>query len=710
MVEALKSDIVQAQRWAQQHVATASVTDIRGEPNGGSSFVAEFRVSLPSRYARAGATRRGVRGVEPVQFCFDSQFPFSAPRIFLRDDFCRDFPHINPCKERVSPCVYAGSLAELLQQPKWFDGILDQIADWLERAAADDLMDLSQGWEPMRSDEKCGAIVLDIADAQQFFSPNEATALQYAKFKPCGNGLYFIRLLEPCQDPLPSKRLKKREISLVLIACPAPTVISKEYTPNKIRNYGDLSEFARTNGLGQACKKLDELVQHLVPLNKPCCVLILGLRRPAPLIGTTHNIEFLSFLITIRAIKKSKKLHRKSSVSLLANLSTSSPQLLSRFSGVSVSGNIKFVQLGCGSLGSKICLHLARNGNERFAMVDGDRFYPHNNARHALVGMDGHQKSSALRAALTVLGATCTDYQADLTSALGEVDANSVVIDSTASLAVRNLLVRSALSGRLVHTALYEHGGMGLLTIEGAERNPRVDDLLQWVLLQSMDDQELREKLLAEQAVIRSIGQGCSSVTTIAPDSRISLHAAGMASRIQRYATEGFPEHGEILLGQVSGDMDISWNVTSRPPTVVIPPIADSNYAVRVFPEVLDAMSTQSVQREPNETGGGLVGHVSYCNHCITVVDLIPPPPDSKESPTFFILGTEGLKRAIKRVESSSNGVFTYLGTWHSHPRGGGQSRTDEETLARIAFLRAYEPTICLIWTPSGIGMVQLEK
>ena len=35
-----------------------------------------------------------------------------------------------------------------------FDGILDQMAFWLDKAVTNTLLDSSQGWEPMRTDKK----------------------------------------------------------------------------------------------------------------------------------------------------------------------------------------------------------------------------------------------------------------------------------------------------------------------------------------------------------------------------------------------------------------------------------------------------------------------------------------------------------------------------------------------------------------------------
>ncbi|WP_201722252.1 ThiF family adenylyltransferase, partial [Sulfitobacter sp. HI0023] len=39
--------------------------------------------------------------------------------------------------------------------------------------------------------------------------------------------------------------------------------------------------------------------------------------------------------------------------------------------------------LGCGSLGSKIAMHLARSGRAPISVIDNDTMEPHNYARHS---------------------------------------------------------------------------------------------------------------------------------------------------------------------------------------------------------------------------------------------------------------------------------------------------------------------------------------
>ena len=103
---------------------------------------------LPQDFEAKGVSNHGVMAIEPVRSVFSDRYPFVAPRVVLRDDFPRSFPHIYPSSDVVSPCIYEGSLTELLQQ-SGLERIIFQLASWLRKAVADDLMDLSQGWEWM---------------------------------------------------------------------------------------------------------------------------------------------------------------------------------------------------------------------------------------------------------------------------------------------------------------------------------------------------------------------------------------------------------------------------------------------------------------------------------------------------------------------------------------------------------------------------------
>jgi len=167
-----------AHKFITEHNAFDDVSEIEIDGSDSiASITAKVTVNLPSRFIKAGITEIGVKEKEYVMFLFDSSFPLKAPTIQLRDDFPRCFPHMNPSEKRVLPCIYEGNLSELLQQAGWMNEILNQLVDWLEKAASNDLLNYEQGWEPMRNDRIEGFIRYDIDEVNSAFKKENASSL-----------------------------------------------------------------------------------------------------------------------------------------------------------------------------------------------------------------------------------------------------------------------------------------------------------------------------------------------------------------------------------------------------------------------------------------------------------------------------------------------------------------------------------------------------
>lgn len=219
----------------------------------------------------------------------------------------------------------------------------------------------------------------------------------------------------------------------------------------------------------------------------------------------------------------------------------------------------------------------------------------------------------------------------------------------------------------------------------------------------SLNDAEIRKMLFSSQSEQISIGQSCGSNTLIMSDSTISLYAASFSLRIQKILEDGFPKTGELLLMKQGDWGTLSAQKFDIPDSIVVRPLRPKNWQTRLSSTVEKRMRELSDSKRPNETGGVLLGSIFLNAKTIVITDILDAPPDSTETRTEFILGTEGLEKKIKDIEHKTNGKVTYLGTWHSHPFGGGASDTDKKTSVRLLFVRNYEPTVCLIWTPSEV-------
>lgn len=642
--------------------------------DGQDVLFVDVSVNLPQADVDEGVSKSGVKAVEKVQVFFPKSYPFEAPRFELRQDFPRGFPHINPSEDGVFPCIIEGSVKELLQQPKGLSGLLDQLVEWLRRAAMNELMDLSQGWVPMRNDH-CTQIMN--FDTTAF---NQKAWLQ--------NGCTFFT------PPYAHHRV-------LSILAPINTIYDK-YSPNRINTFMDLKNFCQ-EAIGQkSVGFLEEQIANIEADKNGHIRILLGVRRPCNIIGTCSNIEWLPFEVAIERNKKSKRIMGASKVTLLSLQEVVSPALLRRLSGIGQSFHGRIVQVGCGSLGSKVSLHLARNGNERFFFVDDDYFRAHNNARHALITCMTLPKNYCQAEAIKKLGANVR-VGSNLKSIACELRADDVVIDSTASMAFMNEIAIAECKNRVIHTSIYNKGSVGLVLREGSVRNPRVDDLYALTMRKAVLDGECDINFAASDQETVIMGQGCSSVTTILEDSIISQYAAAMATKIQGWLSESTGNKGVLGFTKKydKGDCSVNWVWEEIEDTWLPLTKRVDGYEVRILAAAVNDMRQLSEANVPNETGGFIVGIVNRNTKVLTVVKGLQAPIDSSATPTRFLLGNKDARHHSKLVEENSGGILTYVGTWHSHPMGGAGSSTDHATYNKLFGRRSF-PTLCIIWKVDG--------
>ncbi len=109
------------------------------------------------------------------------------------------------------------------------------------------------------------------------------------------------------------------------------------------------------------------------------------------------------------------------------------------------------VHIGCGSVGSKIAMHLARSGQGPFKLIDKAPFSPHNVARHALTPIPeipGQPKASLLAHEIGLLRLEAEPINEDIIKICKNPDNKTdpfpnnsrLIIESTGSVAVRDML------------------------------------------------------------------------------------------------------------------------------------------------------------------------------------------------------------------------------------------------------------------------------
>jgi integrative and conjugative element protein (TIGR02256 family) len=345
--------------------------------------------------------------------------------------------------------------------------------------------------------------------------------------------------------------------------------------------------------------------------------------------------------------------------------------------GAAVSGTGKpdlsnAILIGAGSLGSQLAISLAREGSYRWTIVDEDVLLPHNFARHALFpSATGIPKAEALAATLSELlcetpKALVCDFLKpnDECSEILEVRLNSsqIIIDASASVAVsRHLADLNEVGGRRVSIFFNPSGTSLVILCEDRARNSCLRDLEAAYHRLVQTHNELSDHLRTIDVSMRYSGS-CRSATNRIPASNAALLSALAAKQLRVAISLDAATIGVWKLEE-SGEISSIFETPQK-----FKPIAIGDWEIRVDEALLASLAALRSSRLPNETGGILLGVVDTDRKLMHLVHALDAPPDSKEEPTAFERGTQGLLSVFRTAQSRSMHQLTYVGEWHSHP------------------------------------------
>jgi hypothetical protein len=492
--------------------------------------------------------------------------------------------------------------------------------------------------------------------------------------------------------------------------------IDNTYNTGMPKNYGLLKKLLASAGVDIA--KLFKGYMDLKLGFRTSLPVIFAIRRPKKMVGYSGNYEFVNFWINIRD-EKNGVIPDTATVKVLSHIEPFSKELAQKLTNET--RDVKTLYIGAGSLGSKMIIHDARSGKLSIGAVDNDKLLQHNIVRHALYqNKIGQNKAEAIIEEIsdfyhldTTKNFKAYPYQASFLSDT-DIKKHDWLVDTTASFGVQNFLTKLAVPDSLVisRCEIADEGELGLLYIEGSNRNPRLDDLVNFTYFKATQDQYLNEWRLndAEREVSNvDVGLGCSSTTTVVSDDIISFHAS-LFSKVMANESE------RKDIGQ-SGLI-----YTSKLKTRGLPQIGSKSYIVEAF-ELLNCnagsgweirmikgmtakLLKQCALKGKRETGGVLIGVANYKTKTIHLFDFITEPSDSKGTSTTFLRGVKDLPQAIDTIKKDTGGVIGYIGEWHTHPMDlENLSGTDKDTVEKLVAINNSIPipTLALIVTTTKL-------
>lgn len=688
----------------------------RRDMNGGTVVDIRIRLNLPSRWAAAASSPNGVRRSEPVMVVFGPTFPRTAPKFYARADFDRGLAHVQPgpASGPVEPCISESNPTELFHQ-LGLNALIDHLVEWFDKAASGTLIDPQQGWEPVRRDTLRSTVIADV-DHIRALVKNTGS---YAVFS-----FDYLRLdseyigevgrqqaVAQTFSSVGERRWKKalRGAGIALAVWPNVQFVCDKYHPETIVDLESLVERARLYGCEPQLRAGIAFVQRQLGASTAefGAVILLCARRPFHLIGSDSGIEVSPYIVSAVGSRLFPNGDR-TPVEPTSHRHAVTPRLLRSMSGDEADLEPPNVALiGCGSLGSKIALHLARRGTAPHSVIDRASLSPHNAARHGLIPSAATQllwwssKATALAEAIGGFGQQTRAENSDVAAADETAFARLVgrkaqyIVNTTATLTAAEALARkSEVPARIIDCAIMNGGALGTVTIEGDGRNPDITDLM------TETYRRLASHELTDNTAALRIGEGCSSVTMRMSDARISMFAAPMSELVSRWTKEP-PKSGVLMVARVSDDgLSVLWESIDIGAATIVR-AEGANTVVRIAENAARAMTAEVARWPKVETGGVLMGRYSEATDTFYVSDVLDAPPDSTRSAGEFVLGTKGLSGRISEYVANRRGSLYCLGTWHSHLRPEGPSGTDRNTATILAHARI-TPTVMLIHTPAG--------
>ena len=626
-----------------------------------------------------------VRTSERIAFFFTQADTEHQTILALRQDFPL-VPHLHFGPENTprSLCLYQTAYADL--KPTWTAvGLLRQLQRWLTQTARGELHAADQALE------------------QAFYAPAERLVLPAAFF-----ALDASNVMEPIRVRLISDVLGHMVLMGLPVTAEAPRegqqaqFASFVYTaPPQV--HGLIREQPRTLAALQAYLSEENidftsvLRQHLTTIKgRPGfswdhkLLLIIRLPKQRTAAGLVETMEVWAFAssstlaeigtdigiwraqpynVIVLPYTDAARTGQQTPLSLLNPVCALTRELAAAYNGLPPT-TTRFVAVGVGSLGSQVVNNLVRAGQGDWILLDEDQYLPHNAARHYLPGsLVGLGKAEALVSLLKT-----TYEQADLQAIAANVlhpasapvvaayETAEVLLDMSASVAVaRHLALAVESPSRRLSLFLNPAGTDLVLLAEPQDRSQRLDYLEMDYYRALFRQPGLQQHLFRRGQPIR-YAHACRDVSVRLPQDQVGLHAAIGARAI---CTAVADARGRIKIWRAQPDLTV---VAHEIEAATYAEIVVGSWVVVVAHYLVKELGVQRQVRLPNETGGVLMGIFDTQHRRVYIVDHIPSPPDSQESPTAYVRGVEGVADEITRIAECTGRQVVYVGEWHSHP------------------------------------------
>lgn len=628
-----------------------------------------------------------IHDIERIAVIFKADDSEAPLVIALRTNFPK-VPHLYPetIEFPTILCLYEEEYSEL--KLHWTPiGFLERIRDWLALNAKGKLHGEDQPLEPLLTGSQ-GNIVVPLELFEE--KPN----LVSLKLVRNENGRVFLNIEYNQRE---TKDQKLTYLAITLKGAPQPHGLIRR-VPNNVLELHEFLTFAKLDVISALRKTLIDVVlknKENKKLLDPQLIILLALPKTKTEGDVVESIDIWAFLtaLSVREIGKELGIWNvlDGEVGLVFEIDETkngktidilplnptlpfSRERASILNGKSNRENKKIVAIGLGALGSQIFINLVRSGYGEWTLIDNDSFFPHNLARHALYGFAvGYPKTETLahlantmiygEPIATPIVADVLEPGEDIEKVNNSLKEAALILDMSTSIAVARHLSRDNDSqAQRISMFLNPSGTDVVMLAEGLERKTPLDFLEMQYYRAMINDPLLEGHLTSNHGRVR-YANSCRDVSSTISQDLVALHAAICSRVLPRVISEG---KAQISIWQTNVD-DLTVNSKTVTPEEMVE-IPAGDWIICTDKWLYNKIFGLRFKKLPYETGGILIGSFDIQRKIVYVVDTVPSPPDSKEWPTVYIRGCQGLSQRVEQIEIMTNGMLTYVGEWHSHP------------------------------------------
>jgi len=334
--------------------------------------------------------------------------------------------------------------------------------------------------------------------------------------------------------------------------------------------------------------------------------------------------------------------------------------------------------IGLGALGSQVFMNMCRSGFGKWTLLDDDVLLPHNLARHSLTSASvGYSKVTSLAFeansllndesfAFPIEGNIIQEKNNGRQELIEQkiLDSN-IVLDMSASLAVSRYISNDNKFSvkRLISCFLNPKGTDLVILGEDKNKEYKLDFLEVCYYRELIHNKVLANHFNQLDDDIR-YSASCRDLAGRIPQGNLALYAASASMFLKKFI---YQEKASATIWKLDEDkLNISrYDI----------PISKSferiinDWTIVYDVSFLNKIDALRKSKLPKETGGVLIGTYDMERKKVFLSDTIIPT-DNSEYPTFFYRGIGGLKEELGSIRKITSNMLTYVGEWHSHPKG----------------------------------------